>query len=94
MGWGAAVLPPDPCDIKDWPITVANLAEYERRHVLAELCFGSLNERGQLSSAKHLRVVVRHLWWVQPQPTAGKTQHARTRRHARYVGPLVMGAST
>lgn len=36
VGWGAAVLPPDPCDIKDWPITVANLADHYK-FVLATL---------------------------------------------------------
>lgn len=27
-GWGAAILPPDSCDIKDWPISKKNLEKY------------------------------------------------------------------
>lgn len=42
-GWGAAVLPPDDCDIADWPVKNAQLAPYFKQ-VLEALPYSTVND--------------------------------------------------
>ena len=42
-GWGAAVLPPDSCDIEDWPISKKNLEKYYPK-VLNGIHYSAVND--------------------------------------------------